>query len=238
MIMLKNELVKRSPIRVLEKTIHGGLGKGNLGVFTARKGVGKTACLVHFAIDKLVGGQKVLHISFADKPQHIESWYKQVFHEVAELYDLDDTQSVYDEIIPGRLILHFKQSQLDLDRIKTSIERIMRDGSFLPEMIIVDGFSFEDCSKDQMDFWQALAADNMVEVWFSATLHREGLKLDANGVPAPINDYSDYFQVIIMLQPMQDHVDLKLLKDHDSTDLEQLRLKLDPRTLLIANHRV
>ena len=30
--MLKEEIIKRSPIRILEKSIHGGLGKGNLGV--------------------------------------------------------------------------------------------------------------------------------------------------------------------------------------------------------------
>ncbi len=70
--MLKTELIQRSPIRVLEKSIHGGLKKGELGVFTARKGVGKTACLAHVALDDLLRGNNVLHISFADNPRHIE----------------------------------------------------------------------------------------------------------------------------------------------------------------------
>ena len=57
--MLKSQLIKKSPIRVLDKTIHGGLGAGNLGAFTARKGVGKTASLVHVATDKMLRGEKV-----------------------------------------------------------------------------------------------------------------------------------------------------------------------------------
>jgi KaiC/GvpD/RAD55 family RecA-like ATPase len=88
--MIKKELIQRSPIRILEKSIHGGLGKGNLGVFTARKGVGKTACLVHVAVDKLLRDQKVLHISFADDPHHIESCYNQVFNEAARAYGIEN----------------------------------------------------------------------------------------------------------------------------------------------------
>ena len=69
--MLTKEMLNKSPIRILEKTIQGGLGKGNLAVFTARKGVGKTATLVHMAIDRILGGEKVLHLSLSDDPHHI-----------------------------------------------------------------------------------------------------------------------------------------------------------------------
>lgn len=236
--MLKGDLIKRSPIRILEKTIHGGLGKGNLGVFTARKGVGKTACLVHFATDHLLRGQKALHISFSDDPLHIENWYQQVYHEVARTYKLEHAMDIYDEIIRNRLILHFRQSDINLTDIKKSIERLIDDSSFLPEILIVDGFPFEKVSEHELQFWRDMAAERNVEIWFSATMHRESLHLDDRGIPAPVNHFRDYFAVIIMLNAMRDHIDLKLLKDHDSSDLEKLRLKLDPQTMLIANRRV
>jgi len=41
--MLRKELNERSPVRLLEASIHGGLGAGNIGVIIARHGVGKTA---------------------------------------------------------------------------------------------------------------------------------------------------------------------------------------------------
>jgi len=235
--MVKKELVKRSPIRVLEKSIHGGLGKGKIGVFTARKGVGKTACLVHFAIDKLINDQKVLHISFAEEPHHIESWYKQVFNEVAKAYKLENTSIFYNEIVPNRIILHYKKTSYNFEIIRQSIERIIRDGAFLPEMIIVDGFDFEANDPAQLSHWKELAQERNAEIWFSATLHMENMQFDERGIPAPVNRFTDLFSVIIMLLPMQDHIDLKLLKDNDSMDLEKLRLKLDPHTMLIANRR-
>ena len=49
--MHRKELNERSPLRVLEKSIHGGLGRGNLGVVIARHGVGKSAFLVGYGLD-------------------------------------------------------------------------------------------------------------------------------------------------------------------------------------------
>ena len=48
--MYRKQVNEHSPIRILEQSIHGGLGKGNLGVVMARAGVGKTACLVHLGL--------------------------------------------------------------------------------------------------------------------------------------------------------------------------------------------
>jgi len=236
--MLKKELIRRSPIRVLERSIHGGLGKGNLGVFTARKGVGKTACLVHVSIDKLLRDQKVLHISFAEDPHHIENWYEQVFRELASAYRMENVIENHDQIIQNRMILHFRQSGITLHHVKESIGQLCHGAKFCPEIIIVDGFSFYDAIEDDFIFWKQLAKEWDVAIWFSATLHRENLQFDARGVPSPVNRFYDIFSVIIMLNPVSDYIDLKLIKDHDSDNLKKLKLKLDPQTLLIANHRI
>jgi archaellum biogenesis ATPase FlaH len=56
--MVKQELIQRSPVRIFEKSIHGGLKSGGLGVIASRKGVGKTAVLVQIALDKLMQGKR------------------------------------------------------------------------------------------------------------------------------------------------------------------------------------
>jgi hypothetical protein len=236
--MIKNELIKRSPIRVLEDSLHGGLGKGNLGVFTARKGTGKTACLIHVATDKLLRNQGVLHISFSENPHHIQSWYKQVFQEVAEAYKLEQAFEIFDEIISKRFILHFKQSDLKFTKIEDDIEQLVKSLSYQPECFIIDGFLFENASWQDFELWKKLAINKNVEIWFSATLHRENLHFDSDGIPNPLSHVGELFAVIIMLDPYHDYINLKLLKDHDSKDIGKLRLKLDPKTLLIANHRI
>ncbi len=236
--MLKEELLKRSPIRILEKGIHGGLGKGNLGVFTARKGVGKTASLVHFAIDRSMRGEKILHISFADDPHHIENWYKQVFEEVSKTYKLEFKQDIFDSILSNRLILHFKKQSVTFESVKEKINSLIQDTQFSPSMVIVDGYPFEEMAPNQLENWKQLASELGGEMWFSATLHREKLNLDEDEIPAPINRFKSLFSVIIMLNPMQNYIALNLLKDHHSANLEKLHVKLDPGTLLITNHRV
>ena len=236
--MIKTELINRSPIRVLEKTIHGGVGKGNMGVVTARKGVGKTACLAHLALDKMMRDQNVLHISFADDPHHVESWYRQVFEEIAFAYKLENPHDVFEEVKHHRLIVHFKQKDASFDYIKKTINDLEGGSDFNPEIIFVDGLDFEVLSHSAMEGWKTFAKDQDAALWFAAVLHRDDLQLDEKGIPAPVKYFSDIFSVIIMLQPGHDFVDMKLLKDHDSTDLEKLRLKLDPKTMLISNHRV
>ncbi len=236
--MLKQELIERSPIRILEKTIQGGLGKGNLGVFAARKGVGKTACLAHVAIDKLFNGQNVLHVSFADNPHHIENWYRQVFEDVAGTYKLSDPFDIYDEIKQNRLIIHFKQPDIPFEQVQKNVELITGGSSFQPSTWIVDGFSFYNSRPEELEKWKRHAQAQGTEMWFSATLHNGEAVPDAGGIPHPVSLFKDLFSVIIMLNPVQDYIALQLLKDHDSKDLDRLRLKLDPKTLLISNHRI
>ena len=235
--MLREELIKRSPIRILEKTIHGGLGKGNLGVFTARKGVGKTACLVHLAIDRLLKHEKVLHVSFAEEPQHIKHWYKQVFNEVSAAYKLENPIENFEEMVSNRLILHFRASEVDLAQVRETLNLFIKQTDFQPDLIIIDGFDFYEATQQQMDFFKEGAIMRDAEIWFSATLHREALQLDEDGIPAPVNRFKQDLAVIIMLDPTHDNIELQLLKDHDNTDVSRLQLKLDPSTLLIANHR-
>ncbi len=234
--MLRKELIKRSPIRILEKTTHGGLGAGNLGVFAARKGVGKTACMVHLATDCMLNDKRVIHISFAEEPSHIKRWYKQVFDEVARSYQLENPLDNFDQMIRNRLILHFRQAELE--QVKFNIEQFVTTTDFRPHLFIVDGFSFYKAKEEDFVFWKEFAAAYDAEIWFSATLHRHALDLDEKGIPAPVHHFAAYLSLIIMLNPTANYVDLQLLKDHDNQDVGKLMLKLDPKTLLIANHRV
>src|SRR5688500_19303875 len=73
--MYHKQVNQLSPIRILEASIHGGLGKGNLGLVMARAGVGKTACLMQLALDDLLRERPVLHVSLDQTMDHVLSWY-------------------------------------------------------------------------------------------------------------------------------------------------------------------
>jgi KaiC/GvpD/RAD55 family RecA-like ATPase len=107
--MVKEELIKRSPLRLLEKSIHGGVGAGNIGVIAARKGTGKTACLVHIATDQLFQGKHVIHVSFAGRTDHIISWYEDIFGEIAKKRNLENAMEIHDDLIKNRVVMNFNQ---------------------------------------------------------------------------------------------------------------------------------
>ena len=67
-----NELNHRSPLRILERSVHGGLGTGNLGIVAARAGVGKTGFLICVALDALLRDLRVIHVTTNQTVGHVQ----------------------------------------------------------------------------------------------------------------------------------------------------------------------
>src|SRR6056297_2131196 len=173
--MVKAELVKRSPLRILEKSIHGGVGKGNIGVIASRKGTGKTACLVHIATDQLFQNKHVIHVSFSGRTDHIVSWYEDIFG--------DNAMTIHDEVIKNRVIMNFNQDGVTADQLLRSLRSLMTDGQFAADLIVVDGYDFERGQPDTLTAIKEFAAELDLEVWFSASIHRDDPRTDDHGVP-------------------------------------------------------
>ena len=76
-----------SPLRVFEDSINGGLGKGNLGVIVSKKGVGKTACLVHIATDKLFKGEYVPKFEFIEAEYLTDETADELLPKYKELFE-------------------------------------------------------------------------------------------------------------------------------------------------------
>ena len=81
--MYRKFLNARSPLRLLEKGLHGGLGIGNLGACIAGHGVGKTSFLVGVGIDELLRGGTVLHVAMDQTVGHVRDYYDTVWEAFA-----------------------------------------------------------------------------------------------------------------------------------------------------------
>src|SRR5512144_2417522 len=102
--MYRKEANLQSPLRILDRTIHGGLGKGHLGVIMAPAGVGKSACLVQIGLDALLRQKPVLHVAVGQSVEHVSARYDALFDELAERVDLADRRGVRESIARRRLI--------------------------------------------------------------------------------------------------------------------------------------
>jgi len=234
--MIREELVKRSPFRILERSTHGGLGKGNIGVITASKGVGKTACLVHLATDKLFQKKHVVHVSFSPDTSHIVSWYEDIFEEIAQRNKLDGTMEIHDELVRHRIILNFRQDGVSALQVKKSLLSIINDAHFDADLVVIDGYDFSKSSAEEVSLFKQLASELGIEVWFSATLLPSEAS-EKGDIPEFLQQYQESISVIIRLVAVDDYIHLNLLKDHEATLNKDLHLKLDPQILLIADEQ-
>lgn len=232
--MIRNELVTRSPLRILEKSTHGGVGKGNIGVVAAKKGVGKTACLVHIATDQLFQEKHVIHVSFASDTSHIIAWYEDIFEEISRRYNLDSAMDAHDDIIKNRVIMNFNQDGVRAEQVQKGIRSMVKDGHFSADLIIVDGYNFTKVTEEEFKSFKNFAEELGIEIWFSATLPKEGQTFDPNGIPSLLTKFAGDISILIFLEPQDSFVHLKLLKDHEISPVFDLHLKLDPQILLIA----
>ncbi|MGI9255848.1 MAG: hypothetical protein ACR2PY_02820 [Salinispira sp.] len=246
--MLKTELIKRSPLRILEKSIHGGVGVGNIGIIASKRGVGKTACLVHIAIDKLFQNKHVIHLSFSSKTSHIMDWYEILFQEIAKKRELEKVREIHDSLIQNRVIMNFNQAGVRIEHILRSIQALISSGNFQAEVLVIDGYDFSISSIEDLAALRKFARDHGLTIWGTTDTDDTTDGSDANddtggatggtfnerGVPAGIVPFIEEIEVLIYLHNQDKHIELSLIKDHDRYVDEDLHLKLEARTLLIS----
>ena len=232
--MVKAELNKRSPLRVFEKTINGGVGKGNIGVIASKKGVGKTACLVHIATDKLFRGRRVIHVSFSQKVDHIINWYEDIFKEIAKKRELENAVDVHDEIIKNRVIMNFSKGGITVDQLLSSLKAMIQDGNFTANSIIFDGYDISTAKDTDVEKLKNFARELGLEIWFSSSLKGEDPVFLKSGVPEHLVSRIDDIDVLITLKFEGDFVRLQVVKDHDNLETKDMNLRLEPKTMLIV----
>ncbi len=232
--MVKTELNKRSPLRVFEKTINGGVGKGNIGVVASKKGVGKTACLVHIATDKLFRDRRVIHVSFSQKVDHIINWYEDIFKEIAKKRNLENAVDIHDEIIKNRVIMNFSQDGTPIDQVLSSLQAMIQDGNFSADSVIFDGYNLSAAPEEDISKIKEFAHTSKLEVWFSASLKGEDPPFLPDGVPGDLAGRISDIDVLITLKFEGDFVRLQVVKDHDNLETKDMNLRLERKTMLIA----
>ena len=223
---------KSSLLKILEKSSRKALGRGNLGVLVARAGVGKTACLVHIAMDKLLRNEKLVHASLQDSPEKVTSYYNVIFSELVNALNLTHPSDIKTQIDKNRMILAYLNQSFDLRRLKENLKNLAEKVGFMPDTIIVDGLDFSKVGVEVFEGFQKLAQELQVEIWFSALSKAAAESEEARGIPAPADKFDSFFSIVIELQPTPSAVELRLLKDHDSATPLEEKVLLDPKTFL------
>lgn len=225
--MIREEIIKNSPIRKLESLTGGGLKKGELGLITSAPGVGKTGYLVHIATDKMMQDRHVIHLSYARTTEHVIDWYEDIFSEIVNKRNLENSKNIHDEILHNRVIMNFSQKTMNVRNGLKSVKIMMENGLPRTDLLIINGYEISDRPDEDIRDFSDFARENGIAVWLGINdPKKEGT---ASLLDSSFSGVKDLFDLVLELKHEKDHMSLNLLKPH-----VELPLALDSKTFLIS----
>jgi len=231
--MIKEELIRRSPIRLFERSIQGGLQPGEMGIIASQRGVGKTSVLVQLAMDRLLQGKKVIHVSFAQLRQDLFIWYEDIFEGFIGSKNLESKDDVKNEIVKNRVLMNFNQDGMTLDMVLKSLQAMISEGGFAADTLIIDGFDFTRANNEYVSKLKDFAKDMGLSIWCNCTVNGDEPRYDGANIPMIVKTFIDLIDVVIVLEPKPDHVELSVSKNRNTPSDNNSATQLDPKTLLI-----
>jgi hypothetical protein len=154
-----------------------------------------------------------------------------VFEDLAATTHLEDEQNIHAEIDRRRSIWVYPPNVFSASKLREAV-KLETEAGQKPSLVIIEGEDFDSAERQDFEEFKALAQELAAEIWLSAQCKDE---LPVT-VPESIVRLDDLVSVIVSLEPGEEAVALRALKDHDNPDLSELHVALDPRTLLLKRN--
>ncbi len=231
MMMMKNELSQRNPLRHLGLET-GQQEEGGFGAVMARAGVGKTALLVQIALQAMMKEKCVLHVSLNDPVHKVTLWYDEILRDLTRAYPTENVQDLREDILLHRFIMTFRVDDFSVPKLEERLNDLIVQNIFRPDILIIDGLHFDEKVEPFLLELQALAARQRYFVWFSLHIHREEQR-DVDGIPIAIEGLRKHFRVMLKIEEMGGHLSLQAIPGENQKAPKTAELHLDPTTMLI-----
>ncbi|MDP6933155.1 MAG: hypothetical protein QGG40_09575 [Myxococcota bacterium] len=220
---MTSNLFGQSPMSTLSASIRGGLAPGQLGAVMARRGVGKSALLVHIALGHLVRGTEVLHVSLQDQAVHVRSFYDEILGELVRASGSEESMETHRDVERNRIIHSYLSGPFTPDRLRSLLSTLDDVMHFTPTVVVIDG-SVEASTVDTVA-WRKVAEDAGLRIWVAVNIHREG------GPGA--ESLADRFDTAVALEPHGNQISLHVLRAGGESAPSSDPLSLDPVTMIV-----
>ena len=215
----KKELLASSPVRFFEPT-GAALDEGEIGLLTAKKGLGKTSILVQFGIDTLLKDKAIVHVSFNQKSENVITWYSSVLAEICKSHRVD-VDELSDELFRNRTILNFNQNTFTLPKVVNTL-KALKDNGIKLETIIVDDLDLLKTEVSDLNCFCDFIKEEKMTAWFSYNSEAS----DLNQILP--SEKMAKFNSVAHLLPETECVSLSILKKGEG------KVKLNSKTLLMT----
>jgi len=231
--MLKKDLILKNPLRAWEPDTGRNTATPRLGLVVAPRGAGKTAVLVQFALDSVLRGNRVIHVSIGQSLEKTKEWYEDLFQELSRSYKLEHVGEVHSEIAANRLIMTFNTGSFSPAKLEERLKDLIEQDIFHPQCMVIDGFSFENAGEAQVRSLRELVHERQLHAWFSGVPEVKEPRVSALGVPAPCDRFEELFDSILLIAPDTRGLALKTLKSDVAASKGHAAIRLDPTTFLV-----
>ena len=223
-------LVQQNPLRVLNM----GRENNQMGLVMARAGLGKTALLVQIALDAILRGKRVIHVSVGESIDKTRKWYDDILQSILQEHSVTRPHELMDMVARHRMIMTFKVAAFSRSRLEERLNDLILQDIFRPNVLIVDGFDFDGTSREALEDIKDLMDNMNMQAWFSAICHRGDQRVSPAGVPAPCHELDDLFDMIILLKPEKDAtIQLDIIRNYGEVVEGGTGLRLDPTTMMV-----
>ncbi|MFT7520163.1 MAG: hypothetical protein ACI9MC_002307 [Kiritimatiellia bacterium] len=213
------ELHERNPVRAMAQHMGGALLPGEVAFITARPGVGKSALLVHAALEQLLNDHNVLHVALDETVDHVRTHYDQVFRASSNRGGSAERTTAMVAAERHRMILTYYGRSFTVEHLEQNLDMLADTAGFKPKCMVVDGVNANDMDR-VMPGLARIARERSVSLWFT------GRELAA-GTDAPL---WGHVRVGLRLTPESTSIRVtRLDRDGSAHDLD---VQLDPTTML------
>ena len=223
-------LVKQNPLRVLKSGTENGK---EMGLVMARAGLGKTALLVQIALDSILLGNRVIHVSIGESIEKTRAWYDDILRHILQEHSVTRPHELIDMVQRHRMIMTFKEAAFNRPRLEERLNDLIMQDIFKPDCLVIDGYDFESADRQTLEDLREMAETMSLQVWFSAVSHRGDERVSADGVPAPCHEVDDLFDTVILIKPEESKISLNIIKNKGEVSDTDAGLDLDPTTMMI-----
>jgi replicative DNA helicase len=124
----------------IDEIVDGGFGKGELIIFAAPPGVGKSWALVNVGMAAVKAGKTVVHYTLELNEGYVGQRYDAVLTNMAVptlKYNIDDVKSNISSLSGELIIKYWPTKSASVNSIRASIDKLILQGK-RPDVIIVD----------------------------------------------------------------------------------------------------
>ncbi len=150
------------PATLVAEALGGGPNPGQLGVIAARPGLGKTLLLVQFGLERLVRGQRVLHVALRDSVEHVRAHYDEALRAAVGAGLRDPAQAAI-HVERERMIHSWLDRSFDATLLGRHLDMLAEVAQFRPTLLLIDGLEHGA----DVAALAALASARSLPVWLS-----------------------------------------------------------------------